>query len=249
MDISSESNLPQRDSLKVLRAVRNCDKQKLNEWFYDKTGHKLSMMVIILYVILLDRSSPTRTRDLTKPNSILNRNYTSDVMGEWIDRQATTVRVYLKILRQLGWIDTVQDLELHRGWIRFEFYSERAIAFLNGLGKADMKQIKSSRRSKSQKENIDTRKYRKADAKALPTSWITFAKNRAANPDELAAWTGVLQKLFRDKITLNVIEMVAHEERDEHLDPFEFAQVVRKNAPEYAQRIKESSEFLNNPEP
>lgn len=231
-------------AVRVLGAFQKCHKGSLNDWFLETTGKKqFSNNVLLTFGLFLNKATNSGTKDPEKPNAYIDRNYTSDVIGEWLGRQATTTRGYINILRKLRWLETTEDLEGHKGWVRFDLFPERAIAFFEMLGARSIADIKAIRRSSSQKSNIDGRRNATNKNDYLPPDWKKFAKDRASSTDELAHWEGILRTLYSQGNDFDHIELIANSTKDEQLGPFDFLDRVVSERAKFLQTRDKTAKF------
>ena len=140
-------------------------------------GSKITNIHIELMTVFMDKAEPRASMTDDEPSYVLNdQAYTYDVMGEWIDRQASTVKGIVKYLKKLGWVETTIDSEQYRGTTEVRVFAWRAFATLIGAGSASILDIKSRRRCTSQKRKADTRKRtNRRELETSPDGWSDYS--------------------------------------------------------------------------
>ena len=216
--------------VELLRAWRKADKSKLREVTPAVAGSKLQNIHIELMLAFMDKGKAQEVKTPAEPDYVLCDNaYTYDVMGEWVDRQATTVKKAVKYLKVLRWVETTIDLKRYRGTTEVRVYARRAKESLEGVGEANITDIKDRRRCESQKRKADTRNRPKGrERRELPDSWVPLIQTVESWPGDSIEWLEAFRNLYRRSVTADDVCALLMQHTTDPLDPQEFIEAHAK---------------------
>ena len=180
------------------------------------------------------------------PDYVLNKfPYTYDVMGEWIDRQASTAKQLVKDLKTLQWIETTIDSKHYRGTTEVRVFAGRALKSITAVGQASIADIKDRRRCNSQKRKADTRKRAdRRQIRKLPDSWTPLLQTVESWPGDRIEWFEAYYNLYgRGESEENVRALLMQHTTDP-LDPHELLEAHTKWLAEKLKRHEKATNYI-----